>query len=254
MAQAAGEGLTRDGGRAGRISQALRRLVRCEPGEGAALFWSCAYFFCLLSSYYLIRPVRDAMGVAGDGDRLTWLFMGTLGAMFLANPLFGALVSRFPRRVFVPVVYHFLGGNLLVFYLLLRVFPGGWGAGIGATFFVWTSVFNLFAVSVFWGFMADTFRNEQAKRLFGFIGVGGTLGAIAGSLAASWLSGPVGPVNLMLLSAALLEGAVVCVGRLPRREALEESAAAPTSRSRPPAPIRPTPLALARRNHGLSGP
>lgn len=193
-----------------------RRLVQLEPGEGRGLVWACAYFFCLLSSYYVVRPLRDALGIAGSENQLTWLYSGTLVGTLLLNPVFGAVVSRWPRRVFIPVVYRLLTACLLGFWALLLLLAEPGRTAVGRVFFVWVSVFNLFAVSVFWGFMADLFRTEQGKRLFGLIGVGGTLGAMVGASTTAMLAEAVGPTNLLLISALLLEGAALSVGRLTR--------------------------------------
>jgi AAA family ATP:ADP antiporter len=189
-------------------------LFDVRPGEGRAVLWSAAYFFFLLSSYYVIRPLRDEMGLRGTDQTLTWLFMGTLAGTIVANPVFGALVARFPRRVFIPAVYHVLALNLLVFYGLLQVLPPDGRVAVARVFFVWASVFNLFAVSVFWGFMADLWRSADGKRLFGLIGVGGTAGAIAGSTIVAGLASAVGPVHMLVAAALLLEAAVLCVRRL----------------------------------------
>jgi len=209
----------------------LRRLVRVEEGEGPVLAWSFLYFFFLLSSYYVIRPLRDAMGLSGSESQLTWLYMGTLVGTLLANPVLGALVSRFPRRVFVPIVYHVLAANLVLFWALLYSSSGERQLQVARVFFVWVSVFNLFAVSLFWGFMADLFRSEQGKRLFGFIGMGGTLGAVVGAALTVSLARSLGPVQLLLVAAALLQGAIYCVRRLSRLPARDgtgtESAEAP---------------------------
>jgi AAA family ATP:ADP antiporter len=192
----------------------LRRAVDVREDEVRALLWSFAYFFCLLCSYYILRPLREEMGVAGGVRNLQWLFTGTFVAMLLAAPLFGALVSRFPRRRIVPLLYRFFIVNILIFYLLLK--SGGDGVYVARAFFIWVSVFNLFVVSVFWSFMADLFRSEQGKRLFGFIAAGGTAGAILGPSITIFLAGPLGPVNLLLISAVFLEGAVQCIHRLLR--------------------------------------
>src|SRR5690606_479902 len=123
------------------------------------------YFFLLLLSYYILRPIRDAMGVAGGVDQLRWLFLVTVGAMLALNPVFGWAVSRWPRRVFVPATYAFFALNLVGFFVLLR---GGVEAGPVAArvFYVWVSVFNLFVVAVFWGFMADVWPAASARRVF----------------------------------------------------------------------------------------
>lgn len=184
------------------------------PGEERALFFAATYFFFVLGSYYVLRPLRDEMGIVGGGDRLSWLFTGTFVGTLLVQPAFGALVSRWPRRVFIPIVYHVLAAALVVFSTLLRLLPAAQQLPVARAFFVFAAVFNLFAVSVFWGFMVDLFRPEQGKRLFGFIGAGGTLGAVAGSALTAAFAKSLGPVNLILVAALVLELAVVCIHRL----------------------------------------
>jgi ATP:ADP antiporter, AAA family len=193
-----------------------------RPGEGRALCWSFAYFFCLLAGYYVLRPLRDEMGVAGGVRNLQWLFTATFLAMLAAVPLYGALVARLPRRRFIPVVYHFFAVNIAIFWLLLTFDVER--LGVARVFFVWISVFNLFAVSVFWSFMADLYSSEQGKRLFAFIAAGGTAGALAGPALTIWLAAPLGPTNLLLIAAVFLEIAVFCVGKL------EATPAAPTTK------------------------
>ena len=138
------------------------------------MLWSFAYFFCLLAGYYILRPLRDEMGVAGGVRNLQWLFTATFLVMLAAVPLYGALVARLPRRVFIPLVYHFFVANLAIFWLLLTLDVER--QTVARVFFVWISVFVLFAVSVFWSFMADLFSSEQGKRLYGFIAAGGSAG------------------------------------------------------------------------------
>jgi len=184
------------------------------PQERAAALWSFAYFFMLLAGYYVLRPLRDQMGIAGGVKNLPWMFTATFLTLLAAQPLYGALVAKLPRAHFIPIVYHFFVANLAVFWLLLTL---DFGAVIVArVFFVWVSVFNLFAVAVFWSFMADLFTAEQGKRLFGFIGAGGTAGGLLGPVITIGLSVPLGPVNLLIAAAVLLEVAVVCVYRLER--------------------------------------
>jgi AAA family ATP:ADP antiporter len=190
----------------------LSRVVAVRPDEVRAMLWSFAYFFCLLAGYYVLRPLRDEMGVAGGVRNLQWLFTATFLVMLAAVPLYGAVVARLPRKRFIPVVYHFFVANLAIFWLLLSFDIGG--RNVARAFFVWISVFNLFAVSVFWSFMADLFTAEQGKRLFGFIAAGGTAGALAGPAVTVWLSVPLGPTNLLIVAALLLEVAVFCAGRL----------------------------------------
>jgi len=191
----------------------------------------CAYFFFLFSSYFILRPIRDAMAVAGGISRLPWLFAGTLGAMLLANPLFSALVVRFPVRRFIVITYQFFALNLIAFYVLNRVLDGRALAVLGGVFFVWASVFNLFVLSVFWSFIVDHFRSDQGKRLFGFIGVGGTAGSIVGSAVTALLARRIGPTNLLLVSVGLLELAVLTVAIFPARSGAAESGPAPNARA-----------------------
>jgi len=188
------------------------RLLKIAPAEFGAALWAFAYFFALLSSYYILRPVRDEMGILGGVENLQWLFTGTFLAMLAAVPLYGAAVRRFPRRRLLPVVYYFFIANLLAFFALFHSCLGE--AWLARVFFIWVSVFNLFVVSVFWSFMADLFSNAQARRLFGFVAAGGSAGAIAGPAVTALLAGSVGTVNLLLISAALLGFAVFCIHRL----------------------------------------
>lgn len=192
----------------------FRRTVQATPQERAAALWSFAYFFSLLAGYYVLRPLRDQMGIAGGVKNLPWLFTATFISLLVAQPLYGALVARLPRIRFIPIVYHFFVGNLALFWLLLTLDIEK--QIVARAFFVWVSVFNLFAVAVFWSFMADLFTSEQGKRLFGFIGAGGTAGALLGPLVTIWLSVPLGPINLLVAAAALLEAAVFCVHRIER--------------------------------------
>lgn len=197
----------------------LQRLVLLHPGEGRALLWAAGYFFCLLLSLYLLRPVREAMGIARGADWLPWLMTTTLAVMLIVNPLYAALVSRLPRRRFIPVVSHFFAANLLLFAALFHALPGHGGSLLGYAFYVWLSVFNLFVVSVFWSLMADVFTEDQGKRLFGMISMGGSLGAVAGAAVTQALSSgswgiKLEPAGLMLLAVLGLELAMLCMQRL----------------------------------------
>jgi len=190
----------------------LLKAVQVEPGETRALLWSFLYFFVLLCAYYIIRPMRDEMGILGGVENLQWLFTGTLLAMTAAVPLFGWVSSRFPRRQFLPYVYFFFILMLLLFYVVMA--GQGGSVFVARVFFIWASVFNLFVVSVFWSFMTDLYSNAQARRLFGFIAAGGTAGALTGPALTNLLVESVGMHNLMLVSAGLLSAAVVCIWKL----------------------------------------
>jgi ATP:ADP antiporter, AAA family len=185
----------------------LQRFVNVAPDELGALAASFAMFFAVLSAYYIVRPVRDEIGVALGKDALHQLFSVVFFVMLLLVPLFGFVAARFPRRYVLPAIYAFFASNLVAFWIVLKVAPGNHDA-LG-TFFVWGSVFNLFVVSLFWSLMSELWSHDAAKRLYGFISAGGTAGALAGPLLTQGLVRIFAPVDLMLASAALLLAAMV---------------------------------------------
>lgn len=216
------------------------RRFRAALAESPALWWSFLYFFCLLSGYYVLRPVREAMGASADVEAvfpkamieffaargmalkdftLQVLFTCTFLIMLLLQPVYGALVSRWPRRVFLPAVYGFFIATLLLFYVL---FDSG-VTGRGMAFFLWITVFNLFAVAVFWSFMADVYSNTEARAYYGYIGAAGTVGAFLGPVITRSLVERVGIANLMLVSAGFLGVCMVCILRLRRWAVLREA-------------------------------
>lgn len=217
----------------GAFLRLLRKAVDVKAAEVRALALGFIYYFLILSSYYVIRPIRDDFGAAGGIENLPWMFTATLVTMLVANTLFAALVARFSRRRFIPIAYRFLIANLLIFFALLLTISKGNQIWVGRVFFVWTTVFNLFVISVFWAFMVDIFNTDQGKRLFGFISVGGTLGAIVGAAITATLVQKVGTLNLLLISAVLLELSAQCVRFFPatpegpgpsiKKAAIEES-------------------------------
>jgi AAA family ATP:ADP antiporter len=193
----------------------LQKAVDVRPEEVRALLFACLFNFVILGSYYVIRPIRDDIAAAGGIENLSWLFTGTLVTMLIANAAFSAIVARMPRRRFLPIAYRFFIANLIVFYLLMRFCTPAQNVWVGRAFYVWVSVFNLFVVTLFWAFMTDIFNSEQAKRLFAFIAVGGSLGAIAGPIVTASLVQKLGAPNLILVTAALLEIAPWCVKVFP---------------------------------------
>jgi AAA family ATP:ADP antiporter len=194
----------------------LNRLVAVEKNEVRPMLWAALYYFLVMAAYFVIRPVRDEMGISGGVRNLPWLFLGTLTGMLIVHPLYTLLVSRLPRSRFIPLAYTFFALNLIVFWYLFHSLSTGTGIWTGRVFFIWTSVFNLFVISIFWSLMADLFRPEQAQRLFGFVGVGGTVGAAVGSSATAFLASRLTPTNLLLLSAAVLGLAIVAAHQLMR--------------------------------------
>jgi AAA family ATP:ADP antiporter len=182
------------------MSRWLRRIVDAEPGELAPASLAGLQFFCLLFGYFLLRPLREALGLEGGIDSLRLLFLATVAVMIAANVVYGFVAARLPRGVLVPLVYLGALASLIVFALFL----GNAGQTVGAVFYVWLSVFNLFAVSVFWSLCADVFTLEQGKRLFGFIGVGGTAGALLGSGVAWGWAERFGSAGILWIAAALI--------------------------------------------------
>ena len=214
--------------------------LRAAVGESPPLLWSFLYFFCLLSGYYVLRPVREAMAASSDvaavfppamiqffADRgvalgeftLQVIFTSVFVIMLLLQPVYGWLVSRWPRRIFLPAIYGFFIATLLAFYAM---FDSGI-AGRGLAFILWITVFNLFAVAVFWSFMADVYDNVEAKRYYGYIGAAGTLGAFLGPMLTRTLVQQVGIPNMMLVSAGFLAICMLCILQL-RRHAMKREA------------------------------
>lgn len=185
----------------------LHRVVNIEQGERATLLWSFVYFFAVLCAYYILRPVRDEMGVTVGSDGLEALFTIVFVVMLAAVPVFGWVVARFSRPRIVPLVYGFFIANLAVFWALLS--GGGYGPFIAGAFFVWASVFNLYVVSLFWSTMSEHYTSEQAKRLYGFIAAGGSAGALAGPLITQSFVKMIGPTNLLLVSILFLALAIL---------------------------------------------
>jgi AAA family ATP:ADP antiporter len=193
-----------------------------RPHERRALGWSLVYVFAILSAYYVLRPIRDEMGVQGGVENLPWLFSGTLLGMIAVNPLFAALVRRLPRERFIAWSYRFFAANLVLFLVLFHLADPAQNVWVGRAFFIWLSVFNLFVVSVFWATMVDVFDSEQGKRLFGLLAAGATVGAIAGSALTASLVKQIGATNLFFASIMLLEVAVFAVKRLSFQDRIKQ--------------------------------
>jgi len=184
---------------------------RVQGGEWRAVLLSFVYFFSILAAYYVIRPVREQLSAAVGSSQLPWFYGATFVVSLALSPVFAALVSRWPRRIVMPVVYVFFIACLLAFVPLFGRQELLSPRTLGIVFFVWVSVFNLFVVSVFWSFMSDIWDAEQARRLFPVIAVAGTLGAVAGPALTRTLVGVIGVAPLLVVSATLLGVALVCV-------------------------------------------
>ena len=194
----------------------LQRFMNIRREEVAPTLVAGLFFFCVLTALMVVRPAREALGMQRGIEAIRWLFIGTVVVTLLVNPLFGLLVSRFRRLVFINATYLFFAFGLLAFYALLVLAPASIGERTGQVFYVWFSVFNLFATMLFWALMADRFSLEQSKRLFGAIAVGGTLGAIFGPWLASLLARPLGTPSLLLVAAGFLLLALGAVWQLTR--------------------------------------
>ena len=181
----------------------LQKAVDVRPNEVRALGLGFAFHFLILTGYYILRPIRDSIAASNRLETLPWMFTATLVAMLLANVLFAAVVARMSRRKFIPLAYGFFIFNLGLFFVLMRSSPPEEQVWIGRGLYVWVSVFNLFNTAIFWAFMTDLFTVEQGKRLYGFIAVGGSLGAIAGAYITKHYVGQIGPANLLAISAVM---------------------------------------------------
>lgn len=211
------------------IARLRGRVVDVRPNEWRALWLAFVFHFVVLAGYYVIRPIRDEIGADRGVEKLPWMYTGTLVGMLIANALYGMIVARMSRRRFLPIAYRFAISNLIVFFLLMRaITPEQTRSILAPVFFVWVSVFNLFATTMFWSFMADLFTPEQGKRLFGFIAVGGSLGGILGGVVTTSLVGKLGTAMFLLISAAMFEIAAQCVRFFPTdfREHAHDNAAA----------------------------
>ena len=184
--------------------------------EWFAVAVAFAYFFCVLAAYYVIRPVRDQLSAAVGSTSLPIFYTATFLATLALTPLFGALVARFPRRRFVPIVYLFFIAGMIAFIPAFELQDVIGARVLGSIFFVWVSVFNLFVVAVFWSFMADLFDAEQAHRLFPVITLGGAVGALAGPALTKAFVFVVGVSGLLIVSSLLLGIAIVCILALSR--------------------------------------
>ncbi|MEE8495599.1 MAG: MFS transporter, partial [Xanthomonadales bacterium] len=195
----------------------LTRLVEINNDEELkGLAWATAYGFFIMFSYYILRAVRDEISSADRGN-LQILWSVVFGVMLVVVPLYSWLASKWSRGVFVPLANRFFIVCLVAFWLCIVLLPDTVRPWIDRVFYVWTSVFALFVVTVFWGLLADCFDNAQAKRMFGFIAVGSSIGGIAGSSLTAGLAEIVPTFLLLLIACIPLEIASWCALRLHRQ-------------------------------------
>ena len=191
------------------MKKLFAKIVDVKPNEIRALWLGFAFHFIILTAYYIVKPIRDTIAASNRLETLPWMFTATLIVMLIANTIFAAIVARMERRKFIPFAYAFFILVLLLFFVLMRIGSPAQQVWTGRAFYVWVSVFNLFNTAIFWAFMTDLFTVEQGKRLYAFIAVGGTLGAIVGAYITKNLIRGMGPANLVAISATLF--AIVCL-------------------------------------------
>ncbi|MEE4163565.1 MAG: MFS transporter [Woeseiaceae bacterium] len=194
------------------LARFLRALTNIQRNEMAAVLLSFLLVFVLMSSYSILKPLRDALAAdwGNVGLSLTWTV--NFGVSLLAVAAYNAALTYVRFRIMVPAVYVFFALSFLALYLLRTTLPDP--VLVNKTFYVWVSVFSLFNLSVFWSFMTDVFKSEQARRVFGVIAAGTTVGAITGPSITAALVDSLGADGLLLLSAALLFSPLVAVPML----------------------------------------
>jgi AAA family ATP:ADP antiporter len=199
-----------------------RGWFEVAPEETGALVASFVSFMLLLASYYILRPVRDALAATLGADSIKYLSSAVFFVMLLIVPLFGWLVARVPRARLVPGLYGFFIFNLGAFAFGFGRYgsTGVVGEWMARAFYVWVTVFNLFAVSVFWSRMAEVWSESQGRRYFGVVSAGGSLGGLIGPLLARVFAANVALSGLVWISAALLGGALIGLRLLTRPAAV----------------------------------
>lgn len=196
------------------LERIMKGASSVEPNEVKAVWLSFFFVFTLMASYYILRPIRDAMSSDWTDAELSTLFTATFFFSILVVTIYGAACSRIRLGRLLPGIYAFFSISFFAFYGAFQAMPEA--NMVGKAFYVWISVFSLFQVSVFWTFMADIFTKQQAPRLFGFIAAGSSIGALAGPAIALVLVKPIGESNLVLISAVLLLAPIPIIAWLER--------------------------------------
>ena len=184
------------------VSKFINLSTRIKPNEIRATLLSFSFVFLLMTAYFILRPVRDAMSSDWTDTELSWLWTSTFFFSFLAVSLYGEIISRIKFNYVVPGVYVFFSISFFAFNFLSLVLIDP--DIINKIFYVWLSVFSLFHVSVFWSFISNIFSKEQAPRLFGFIASGASIGAILGPSVPILFANQVGTMNLLIIAGIIL--------------------------------------------------
>ncbi|MCO4812543.1 MAG: MFS transporter [Gammaproteobacteria bacterium] len=185
-----------------RLQRAIRAATKVEPNELKATALSFLWVFLVMSAWYILRPVRDALSSDWTDEQLSWLWTSTFFFSAIAVSIYGAVISRVRFNRIVPGVYLFFALSFVGFYIAGATLSGN--DIVNRIYYVWTSVFGLFHLSVFWTFMSGLYNKKQAERLFGVIAVGATTGAIAGPAFVSAFADDIGSLNMLIVSAVLL--------------------------------------------------
>lgn len=194
----------------------FQRLVSIKQEELAPLCWGWLYIFSLLCAYYILRPIRDTVSTLTGAHSLPWLFTAVLITMLLLQWPYNKLSQRLPRERFISYSYQACAVILCAFALGFSRHGGLHDLFLGRAFFIWVSVFNLFAVSVFWALIVDIFDSERGKRLFGLLAAAATLGAIGGSGLTSLVANHLSTPMLLLIAVGLIQVSVFSARRLSR--------------------------------------
>jgi len=196
------------------LSRLIKAAAKVEANELKATLLSFSFVFVIMTAYFILRPVRDALSSDWSDEQLTWLWTSTFVFSALAVSVYGAVISRVRFKVIVPSVYVFFAVSFVGFYVAGSTF--GDNDLVNRIYYVWTSVFSLFHLSVFWTFMSGLYNKEQAKRLFSVIGVGAMAGAVAGPMFVTLFAEAIGSLNMLLVSATLLLVPIPIIAKLDR--------------------------------------
>ncbi len=210
--------MTSDSRGNGAFGRAIRAATKVEPNELQATVLSFLFVFVLMTAYFILRPVRDALSSDWTDEQLSWLWTSTFFISLIAVSIYGAVISRLRLRVIVPGVYTFFAATFVAFYIAGRML--GDNDLVNRAYYVWLSVFSLYHLSVFWTFMSGIYNKQQAKRLFAIIAMGASAGAIVGPSIPTFFADDIGALNLLLIAAVLLMLPIPVIFRL---EALRAS-------------------------------